>query len=279
MRSASKPLERPSIHPRCPAILLALVLAAAWAESATAQIEEVTVTARRRSEAIQEVPESITAFVADQIENRQMRVIDDVLATTSNVHIVNDQDTATNIITVRGIGTNRNLAASVAFVIDGVVLPDTDAFVQDLTDVERIEVLKGPQGALYGKNAIGGAINVTTKRPTTDFEAELKAGYGNGESVNLFGAVSGPIVGEKVLARFTAQYRDSDGFIRNDFDGELLDRNESERATLRVLLQPTERLSVDMRGSYLIRTPAPPGTPVSTFSARRAARSPTRSCA
>lgn len=115
------------------------------AQESTA-LEEIVVTARKRAENLQDIPDSITAFSARQIEERRLDSIDKFLELTPNVHIVNDQDTSTNIITVRGIGTNRNLAASVAFVVDGVILPDSDAFTMDLADVERLEVLKGPRG-------------------------------------------------------------------------------------------------------------------------------------
>ena len=135
------------------------------AESSSADaLEEVIVTARKREESLQHVPDSITAFGATEISERRITTISEAIAFVPGVHVLKDQDPAM-IITVRGIGTNRNLAASVAFAVDGVLLPDSDAFNTDLSDAERIEVLKGPQGALYGRNAIGGVINVTTRRP------------------------------------------------------------------------------------------------------------------
>jgi iron complex outermembrane receptor protein len=219
-------------------------------QSASTQIEEVLVTARKRVESLQEVPDSITAFSATQIEERRMDRIADAIALTPNVHIIEDQDAATNIITVRGIGTNRNLAAAVAYVVDGVILPDSDAFTADLSDVERIEILKGPQGALYGRNAIAGVINLTTKRPTADWQGELKAGYSSGEAVDLFGAVSGPVVGDSVLARATVKYHESDGLIDNTLTGRPLDHDRNVKTTLRLLWEANDQLTFDLRGSY-----------------------------
>lgn len=215
-----------------------------------AAIEEVLVTARKRVENLQEVPDSITAFSAAQIEEQRIARISDAITLTPNVHIIEDQDAATNIITVRGIGTNRNLAAAVAYVVDGVILPDSDAFTADLSDIERIEILKGPQGALYGRNAIAGVINLTTKRPTRDWQGELKAAYSSGETTDLFGAVSGPIIGESVLARATLKYHDSDGLIDNSLTGKPLDHDRNVKATLRLLWETSEQLTFDLRGSW-----------------------------
>lgn len=227
-----------------------LPVAAPHAAAETAALEEIVVTARKREENLQDVPDSITAFSAEDIAERRMKRIVDAVSVTPNVHMVNDQDAGTNIITVRGIGTNRNLPASIAFVVDGVILPDSDAFSADLGDVERIEVLKGPQGALYGRNAIGGVINLTTRRPTEDFSADFRAGYDNGESLELFGAASGALVPGKLLARVTARRYDSDGWIENRFSGENMDADESTKLTGRLIWQATEDLSFDLRGSW-----------------------------
>ena len=237
------------------AVVSALAIPAlAIPQSAMAQaaesIEEVLVTARKRSENLQRVPDSITAFTEAQIAERRLDHIAEAIALTPNVHMVNDQDAATNIITVRGIGTNRNLAASVAFVVDGVVLPDSDAFSADLADVERIEILKGPQGGLYGRNAIAGVINLTTHRPTDELEGELRAGYGSGETLDVFGAVSGPIVPETLAGRITVKYHDTDGMIENAFTGRNLDAETALKTTGRLIWQASEALSFDLRGSY-----------------------------
>jgi len=225
-------------------------LAQQTSETEEAGIADIVVTARQREENLQEIPDSITAFSADTIAERRLDRIDDFLALTSNVRINNDQDTATNNISIRGLGSNRNQAAAVAFSIDGVVLPDSDAFTMDLSDVERVEILKGPQGALYGKGAIAGAINITTKRPTNDFEGEAKAGYATGDAWRVFGAVSGPIVEDVVLARLSVSHRDSNGTIVNRLDGRGLDRNRQTRVTGRVIINPNPDFSIDLRASH-----------------------------
>ncbi|MBB4633030.1 TonB-dependent receptor [Sphingosinicella soli] len=213
--------------------------------------EDIIVTARKREENLQQVPDTVTAFSASVIEERRLERIDDFLAVTPNVNITNDQDTATNNISIRGLGSNRNQAAAVAFSVDGVILPDADAFTMDLTDVERLEVLKGPQGALYGKGAIAGAINITTKRPTNTFEGEAKLSYGTGDAWRVFGAVSGPIVPDLVLARVTVSHRDGNGTIKNDFDGRTLDRNRQTRVSGRIIIEPTDDFSIDLRAAHM----------------------------
>jgi iron complex outermembrane receptor protein len=213
-------------------------------------LEEIVVSARKRDENLQDVPDSITAFSTRDIQELRINHVADAIALTPNVHMVNDQDAGTNIITVRGIGTNRNLPASIAFVVDGVILPDSDAFSADMSDVERIEVLKGPQGGLYGRNAIGGVINLTTPRPGEDFESTIKAGYGNGNSLEMFGAASGALVPGTLFGRVTAKYAQSDGFIKNLFNGKYLDEDEQSKITGRLIWEATDNLSFDLRGSH-----------------------------
>jgi iron complex outermembrane receptor protein len=229
---------------------LAALAIAAPAQSQDAQIEEIVVTARKRVENLQDVPDSITAFSASQIDERRIDRIADAIELTPGVHMISDQDAGTNIITVRGIGTNRNLPASIAYVVDGVVLPDSDAFTADLSDVERIEILKGPQGALYGRNAIGGVINLTTRRPTNQLEGDLKVGYSSGETKDVFAAISGPLAGDNLLGRISVRYHDTDGLRENQFNGENMDYDENTKVMGRLIWEATDALSFDLRASY-----------------------------
>lgn len=214
------------------------------------EVAEIVVTARKRSERLQDVPDTITAFSQEVIDERRLDQIDDFLALTPNVNITADQDAATNNISIRGLGSNRNQAAAVAFAVDGVILPDSDAFTTELSDVERVEVLKGPQGALYGKGAIAGAINITTQRPTNTLEAEAKVSYESGDMFRLFGSVSGPIVADKVLLRLSALYRKGDGTIINKFDDDPINSVEQTKISGRLLIRPTDALEIDLRGSH-----------------------------
>src|SRR5690606_3262886 len=123
---------------------------------------------------------------------------EDVAARTPGVHVINDQDPGTNIISIRGVSTDRLQQASVAYVVDGLALADEEFFTQPYYDMERVEILKGPQGALYGKNAIGGVFNLVTKGPTDYFTGEAEGEFGNGGNVGFRAGVGGPIVGDKL---------------------------------------------------------------------------------
>jgi iron complex outermembrane receptor protein len=134
----------------------------------------------RRADTLQDTPAAITAFGAQQIVNAGIQKPADFINLTSNVNLVEVQNVGTSFVVIRGITQARNSEPSVAVVIDGVQQVNPSAFNQDLFDIQQIEVLKGPQGALYGRNAIGGAIIITTKQPTDTLEGNMTVGIDNG---------------------------------------------------------------------------------------------------
>ena len=224
--------------------------AAANEAAGQAGIADIVVTARRRAESLQRVPESVSAFSQEQILDRRLDQITEFLAVTPNVNITADQDAATNNISIRGLGSNRNQAAAVVFSVDGVVLPDADAFTMDLSDAERVEVLRGPQGALYGRGSIGGAINITTRRPTNELALDAAVSYESGDNFRLFGTVGGPIVTDVLLARVSFTHRDGDGTIINRFNGEPANPVRQTRVSGRLIFQPSDWLEADLRATH-----------------------------
>ena len=132
-------------------------------ENTEITIEEITVTARKRAESIQDAPISVTAFNAQAIEDAGIRETADFIQLTSNITLAESQSISTSFLTIRGLTQVRNGEIPVAVVIDGVLQFNNRQFVQQLFDVAQIEVVKGPQGALYGRNAAGGAIIINTK--------------------------------------------------------------------------------------------------------------------
>ena len=126
-------------------------------------IEEVVVTARKRAESLEESPVSVRAFTATEIQSAGIETPRDFIALTPNVTLVETQNAGNAFINVRGVSQARNSEMSVAVLVDGVLMPNPAQFTQQLIDVQQIEVLRGPQGALYGRNAIGGAITIVTK--------------------------------------------------------------------------------------------------------------------
>lgn len=211
---------------------------------------DIVVTARQRSESLQQVPDSVTAFSAKAIEEAGIRSIDDVTSLMPNISLVDTQDAGTVAINIRGIGQVRNGEAPVALVIDGVQMTSTDMIKQALFDLEQIEVLKGPQGALYGRNAIGGAINITTKRPTNELQGRVSIDYANGDDRRASGSLSGALVPDVLLFRVAADYRKFDGVFNNVTLNRKVDFVEDINLRGRLLFEPADRLTIDLRGAY-----------------------------
>lgn len=186
--------KRNRIPTAAPALLVLspLVASMAFAQQ-PGQLEEIIVTARMRAESYVETPASIKAFTAAEIESAGIERPHDFIALTPNVTIVQTQNPGNSFITIRGVSQARNSDMPVAVVVDGVLMSNPAQFNQQLFDIEQIEVLKGPQGALYGRNAIGGAISIVTKAPSDEFEAKLRVGADSGPGYMAQGAISGPI--------------------------------------------------------------------------------------
>ncbi|QXQ07145.1 TonB-dependent receptor [Sphingosinicellaceae bacterium] len=216
-----------------------------------AQLNDIIVTAQRRSEKLQEVPIQVTVLSAETIEKAGIKSTADALMLVPNVTFDESFTYLNSFITVRGLAQINNADAPVAVIVDGVPQNSQKQLRMDLFDIERIEVLKGPQGGLYGRNALGGAINIVTKRPTNDFEGFLDASYGNGDAVNISGAVSGPIIPDTLLFRASGSYKYDGGRIDNAYTGKAVDFVKHDydlRGQLNYIA--SDRLQFDLRASY-----------------------------
>ena len=207
-------------------------------------LADIVVTALRRDQALQDVPAAVTVFTSQAIETAGIERPSDFIGLTSNVTLVETQNAGNAFIVIRGITQARNSEPSVAVIVDGVQQINPAQFNQELFDIEQIEVLKGPQGGLYGRNAIGGAIVIRTKQPTDEFEGRVKVGIDNGFGYGIRAGVSGPL-NDELKFRLAGSYYDTDGLIPNTYLGEYKDF--SLRGTL--LWQPSDNFSVDVRGS------------------------------
>jgi iron complex outermembrane recepter protein len=211
-------------------------------------LEEVTVTARKRTESFEDVPVTVNVFTEAEIESAGIERPRDFIALTPNAQMVEVQNASNTFIGVRGITQNRNTEPSVAILMDGVLLSNPSQFNQELFDIEQIEFLKGPQGALYGRNAIGGAIVINSKKPTDTYEGKVKAGFDDGFGYKTQGMYSGPIPGvDNLYFRGTASWRDTDGWLENTFLGTDADAEEDFTGRLRLLYEPTDRFTADLR--------------------------------
>jgi iron complex outermembrane receptor protein len=154
-------------------------------------------------------------------------------------------------LSMRGIGNTQDGWASVSYLVDRVPADSTDSIASgSLEDIQRIEVLRGPQSALYGFNAIAGAINVITKRPTNDWVFETRTLCGNGDDRQIGATVSGPIIPDTLLFRLTASYRDDDGLIRSAANGDDLDFNLDKQVQGRLIFTPVDNLEIDLRANF-----------------------------
>jgi iron complex outermembrane receptor protein len=238
----------------CLSTAVAGILAAALAAPATAQgteMEEVIVTARKRDEALLDVPVVVSAFDADEVQSAGILRPQDFIALTPNMTMVQTQNQGTSFIVVRGISQARNSEPSVAVMIDGVLMANPSQFNQELFDIESIEVLKGPQGALYGRNAIGGAVIIRTREPGDEIGGSLTAGYDSGPGYRARFGVGGPIGGSDTWKfQLSGSYLDTDGYIDNAFLGEEADPFKDTSGRLKLLWEPSDAMSADFRVSF-----------------------------
>jgi iron complex outermembrane receptor protein len=213
-------------------------------------LNEVVVTARLRSENVMRVPDSVTTFSSDQIASLQLTQISDYLALTPNARVVREQDIATNEVYIRGVGSNKGQAPAVAFVLDGVILPDGDAFTMDLSDADQVEILKGPQGALYGKGALAGVINVKTRDPADTFKADAKFDIGSNSTYNEFAAVGGPLIVDSLLGSLSLKHNATAGYFNNELNNTGIMRDNNWRLATKLIANPMDNLRIQFAGSY-----------------------------
>ncbi len=212
---------------------------------------EIVVTAQKRSQNLQDVSLSITALSGDKLLDNQIADVTDLAASVPNVTVGNGFGLAQ--ITIRGIGVTNPFAGadpSVALHIDGAVVAQSAAQIAGFFDLERIEVLRGPQGTLYGRNATGGVVNLITAKPTHELSGYVRATYGNYDSIIAEGAVGGPLIKEKVLARLAVRTENRSGFGINEFSGR--DVDDAHHRAIRGHLQflPSEKVSFLLTGDW-----------------------------
>ncbi len=219
------------------------------AEDRSRQLEEIVVTAERREASVSDTSISITAFTGDMLEEFGIRNQED-LQNFIPAAVIEPYDMA-----IRGVGRNfRSLGGDpgVATYFNGVYSEDFGIASTEggLYDVERIEVLRGPQGTLYGRNAVGGAINFISKKPTDEFEAEAKVLVGDYGLTEMYGLVSGEMIEDWLMARYTAVNRQRDGYVKDlgGFDGDPDDYGD-ENYAIYLRSTPTDSLEFNLRAN------------------------------
>jgi iron complex outermembrane receptor protein len=248
-------------------------------------LPEIIVTARKVAENVQDVPSSITALSATQLDARGVKSVADLYTVAPNVEFANSGFLFNSLLTIRGVRSSDVFAGfetANGTIVDDVYVGRSAAFNTDLLDIERIEILRGPQGTLQGKNIIGGAINITTVRPGPDFGAGVTVEAGD---YNLFAArayLNAPL-SDTVSTRFNLTRRQREGFTKNAFTGNTLGDTDNWGGRAQLSWKPNERLSVLLQGEYsrddatdagvIFTAPGELSTPFTAFALKRTVNS------
>jgi iron complex outermembrane receptor protein len=229
---------------------LALLSGTAGAQPVAANADQIIVTARQRAEAIKDVPIAVSAFTAKTIQEAGITRPQDFIALTPNVTFIQTTNVGESQVHIRGVIQPRDTEPPFAYVVDGVQIPNPSAFNQELVDIQQIEVVKGPIGSIYGRNAVGGAILVSTKKPGPEFEGLGNVGYEfEGKEKKIGGYVSGPLA-EKLFARLTVNYTDRDGYFDNITRKEKEDPFKELVVRGRAVWEVAPNVEVDFNANY-----------------------------
>jgi iron complex outermembrane recepter protein len=194
------------------------------AESLT-QLDDVIVTAQKKEETLQTIPVSISSLSSRQVQEYRIWNTKDITAIVPNLYSANPGD-GRNVTSIRGI-TSTSYDPSVATYIDGVNQFGLDTYIAQLFDVERIEVLRGPQGTLYGRNAMGGVINIITKQPTNKTDGFVETSFGTYGQQRYSAGVRTALIKDKLFMGVSAIYDHNDGFFTNQFNNSKFDSKHS----------------------------------------------------
>ena len=224
-------------------------------ESAETNENVIVVTATKREQSLQEIPLAVTAIGAETLDNTGVTNVESLQFSTPGINATTAAGSGfQSSIRIRGVGTsgtNIGFEGSVGIFVDGVYRPRAGTSLGDFADVERIEVLRGAQGTLFGRNTTAGAISVVTKKPELgEFSGSARATFGNFDRIQLRGIVNAPL-GDSVAARVGIDYNKRDGFLENLFPG-VDDINDRDRINIRgqLLFQPSADTELRIIGNY-----------------------------
>ena len=239
----------------CAATTPAIAFAQDTAEAPASDTDygnDIIVTATKRSQTLQDTPIAVSVTSAADIQNAQIRDLIDLQSAVPSLRVSQLQSSANTNFIIRGFGNGANnpgIEPSVGVFIDGVYRSRSAAQIGDLPNVERIEVLRGPQSTLFGKNASAGVISIVTQKPQYEFGGSVEASYGNYDAFVIKGDITGPI-SDKIAFSLGGNYNRRDGYARDvNLDTDVNDRNRwGVRGQL--LLEPTEALTIRLIGDY-----------------------------
>ena len=219
--------------------------------AAAAELEEIIVTAQKREQSLQEVSAAVTALSSERLTSAHVNNIEDLQLIVPSVYFGNDFNMAK--LTIRGVGSNTSTTGSetgVALHVDGAVVSRAEAQLTSLFDLERVEVLRGPQGSLYGRNAVGGSINLITAKPTEELSGYGRLSYGDYNYINFEGALSGPLASDWLSGRIAVKSEDRDGFGENPVTGNDVDDLDRKMARAQLQFNLTDDFDILLSGEY-----------------------------
>ncbi len=227
----------------------ALLVTTAFTVPAYAQIETVVVTAQKRAEDVQAVPISITAYTAQDLAAHQVEQFKDLVFSTPNVSYTKGNFTGANF-QIRGIGVTAigyDAESGVAVHLDDIFLSAPPLAEATFYDLDRVEVLRGPQSTLYGRGATGGSVNIITAKPDLSaFSAQGEVSYGNYNATEVKAMVNVPIIDDQLAVRLSGDWNRRDGFVTNVFNGDKIDDRDSYSFRGSVRWQPKEGTTIDL---------------------------------
>jgi len=217
-------------------------------------IEEIVVTAQKREQYIQEIPVAVSALSGGQLTELSITDVFDLQQSVPALAVTQNQSATTTVFSIRGVGTsgsNFGLESSVGLYVDGVYRPRQNSMINELVDIEQVEVLRGPQGTLFGRNTSSGAVLMSTVAPSHEFGGYIEAGVGNLNLVSVNGAVGGSVVEDVLAWRLTGFGTSRDGFVDDVHlgDNKLNDRDR-EGGRLQFLYTPNDDLSLRLIADY-----------------------------
>ncbi len=221
---------------------------AAQEERDDRMVEEVIVTARKVLENIQDAPITVNALTSEQLRDAGVTQTADFIQLMPNVTLAESQTIGTSFLTIRGLSRVRNGELPVAVVVDDVLVVNARQFIGQVFDTRQIEVVKGPQGALYGRNASNGAIIVTTNPPSDEPEGYIAMSYGKAREVGLEGVWSGPL-SDQVAVRITGRTLERDGYFKNITLDDEVDPYRDRTLRGRLRWSASDTLMVDLKAS------------------------------
>lgn len=216
------------------------------------ELETMTVTAQKQEENVQEVPVSITVFSEQDIEDKKIESVREIADFVPNFMIFDTGGPMLNQPTMRGISAPfMAFSTSTGLYVDGVPILSSAGFEEGILDIERIEVLRGPQGALYGKNTQTGVINIISRQPDNEFRGRVSAEGGEDKKGQFSLNLSGPIQKDRLFLGIAGQYYQKDGFIENTITGDTVDDKKYWFGRAHLRWTPVDDLDVSLIASHL----------------------------